>query len=377
MLIIDAHEDLAYNVLNFGRDYTRSVAETRQLEADTHSLTPSRNGNTLLGWREYQQGRVAVVFATLYVSPERRRMGDWNELYYRDANDAHQRYMTQLDVYRRLVDEHPDKFTLIETRADLKNILAHWEPDPGEGVRQAHPALPAEPVEAAPMGLVILMEGAEGVRAPGELEDWWARGVRLIGPAWAGTRFCGGTGEPGPLTPEGYALLDGMASFGFTLDLSHMDQQAALQAIDHFPGSIIASHANALALLPANESNRHLPDRVIEGLLERDGVIGIVPFNTFLKTGWAKGGSRAEVPLSVVTDQIDYICQLAGDARHVGIGSDFDGGFGVESAPEGIDTIADLRKLEPMLTARGYSGDDVAAVMGKNWQSILERSLPE
>jgi membrane dipeptidase len=361
MFIIDGHEDLAYNILNFGRDYTRPAAHTRAREAGSETI--KHNGNTLLGWQDYQDARTALVFATLYASPERKRIGDWNELYYRTPAEAHRLYMQQVDVYHKLVDEHPGKFRLVQTQADLRQTLAPWEAD-------------LAGVSGNPVGLLILMECADGVRAPAELEEWWARGVRIIGPAWAGTRFCGGTGEPGPLTQEGYALLDGMASFGFILDLSHMDQQAALQALDHYQGNLIASHANALALLPGSESNRHLPDRVIQGILERNGVIGVVPYNVFLKAGWQKGGDRSEVPLDAVAAQIDYICQLAGDAWHAGIGSDFDGGFGVESTPAGIDTIADLHRLAPLLAARGYSDDDIAAIFGLNWRRMLERSLP-
>jgi membrane dipeptidase len=78
-----------------------------------------------------------------------------------------------------------------------------------------------------------------------------------------------------------------------------------------------------------------------------------------------------------VADQIDYICQNAGDARHAGIGSDFDGGFGVQSTPPEIDTIADLRKLAPLLAERGYSEGDIAAILGGNWIEMLSKALPE
>jgi membrane dipeptidase len=83
------------------------------------------------------------------------------------------------------------------------------------------------------------------------------------------------------------------------------------------------------------------------------------------------------VPLDRVAAHIDYICQIAGDARHAGIGSDFDGGFGRQSAPDGIDTIADLQKLVPLLSRRGYSESDVAAILGENWLALLRRTLPE
>ncbi|MBT3390137.1 MAG: peptidase M19 [Chloroflexi bacterium] len=358
MLIVDAHQDLAWNMLTFGRDYTRSALETRRLEM--HSAAPRHNGDTLLGWHEYQQGRVAVIFATLFASPARRTLGEWDVQSYRDTAEARLRYSAQLDAYHRLVDQHPDKFRLIRTQTDLRAHLAEWQPE----------------TASPPVGLVILMEAAEAVGHPSELEEWWQRGVRLIGPAWAGTRFCGGTGEPGPLTSDGYALLEAMADFGFSLDFSHMDEKAVLQALDIFPGTMLASHANASALLDGLDSNRFLSDRVIHGLIERDAIIGVVPYNPFLLPGWQASDGRHRVTLGFVAAQIDYICQLAGDAAHVGIGSDFDGGFGLQSVPEGIDTIADLGKLAGLLAEKGYTESDIQSVMGQNWLNLLARSLP-
>ena len=359
-LIVDAHEDMAWNMLCFSRDYTRPVAETRQLE--TKNSTPSLNGDTLLGWDEYQAGNVALVFSTLFAAPERSKVGVWDKLCYADKEEAHRTYRDQLDAYHRLVNDHPDKFTLIQSQPDLQALLANWQQ--------------AEKTNKPPVGLLILMENAEGVRNPAELAEWWEMGVRIIGPAWVGTRFCGGTSEPGPLTTEGYQLLDGMADLSFTLDISHMDEQAVLQSLDHYPGRIIASHANAQALL-SRDSNRFLPDRVIAGLLERDGVVGIVPYNSFLDTDWKSGNPRRQVGLDKIVAQIDYICQMAGDARHVGIGSDFDGGFGLQSVPQEFDSVADLQKLAPLLAEKGYSENDIAAVLGGNWLRLLTETLPE
>jgi membrane dipeptidase len=168
-----------------------------------------------------------------------------------------------------------------------------------------------------------------------------------------------------------------MAEFGFALDLSHMDEKAVLQALDVYPGAIIASHSNAVALLKGYENNRLLSDRVIRGLLERDGVIGVVLANGFLHAEWGDNGDRQSVTLQHVVAQIDYICQLAGNARHVSLGSDFDGGFGWQSVPFEINTIADLQKLAPLLTERGYSETDIAAILGENWLDFLRRILPE
>lgn len=360
MLIVDAHQDLAWNMLTFGRDYTLSASVIRERERG--GAAPRHNGDTLLGWPEYQRGQVAIVFSTLFAAPIRRKAGDWDILCYRDIDQARDLYRAQLDLYHRLVEDHPEKFRMILTRSDLKAVWDHWG---------------LEGVSEHPVGLVVLMEGAEAVGEPEELEEWWEGGVRIIGPAWAGTRFCGGTREPGPLTKEGYALLEVMAEFGFILDISHMDERAALQALDTYPGKIIASHSNAQALLKGLDTNRHLSDRVIQALLERDGIIGIVPVNPFLLPGWRRGDPRQHVTLQRVVAQVDYICQMAGDARHVGLGSDFDGGFGLQSAPVEVDTIADLQKLSPLLAEKGYTNENIAAILGENWRALLQRSLPE
>ena len=359
-LLVDAHQDLAWNMLNFKRDYTRSALETRRIEMN--SAVPTQNGDTLLGWPEYQQGNVALIFSTLFISPARAAMGAWDSQAYTSLDQARRNALAQMDAYRRLTDEHPDQFRLIRSKGELESHLALWN-------------APA-PTKNCPVGLVILMENAEGVRVPDELAEWWELGVRIIGPAWCGTRFCGGTHEPGPLTKDGYALLDAMAEIGFTLDLSHMDRQAALQALNHYPGPVIASHANPLKMLKGSESNRHLSEDVIDGIFERDGVIGVVPYNSFLKTGWVEKDGRKTVSMELLLDRIDYYCQRAGDARHVGFGSDFDGGFGVQRVPAGIDSIADLQKLAPLLEGRGYNSSDIAAVFGGNWLTFLRKALP-
>jgi membrane dipeptidase len=366
MILVDAHEDLAYNTLVFQRDYTRSALETRRLEAGTPVI--ERNGDTLLGWPEYQRGRVAVIFSTLFVTPARRREGEWDWMSYTDTSEANRLFRQQVDVYHRLANEHPDQFKLILSRSDLDEVVNAWEqpenPDPEESKDEEG----VKP-RGKPVGLVILMEGAEGVRHPDELEEWWELGVRWIGPAWAGTRYCGGTREPGPLTKEGFALLEGMAELGFGLDISHMDEAAALQALDRYPGTIIASHSNVWSLL-RNDSNRHLSDPMLRSLIERDGMTGVVPYNHFLKKDWGKGDKRQEVSLHHLVAHIDAVCQAAGSAKHVGLGTDFDGGFGLQSVPAEIDTIADLQKLIPLLGEKGYSPEDIASILAGNW---LER----
>ncbi len=359
-LIVDAHCDLAWNMLNFGRDYARAVAETRAIERG--SITVQKNGNTLVGWPEYQRGRVAVVFSTLFAAPRRARDGSWDKQCYDSQNEAHRIYRDQMEAYRRLTESQPERFRLIRARGDLDRVVRSWE-DPNQAEK--------------PVGLVVLMEGADGILSIDELPEWHGLGLRLIGLSWGKTHYAGGTREPGPLTGDGRQLLGAMADLSFILDLSHMDEQAAWEALDIYDGPVVATHVNCLSLLPDFPTNRHFSDSLMRAILGRGGIVGSVPFNNFLKSGWSRAGGsrREEVPLQRVVAHIDHICQLAGDALHAGIGSDFDGGFGVESTPPEIDTVADLQKIAPLLQAQGYGDDDVMQIMGGNWLRCLRDNL--
>jgi membrane dipeptidase len=360
MIVVDAHEDIAWNMLTFGRDYTRAVSETRRIEEGSDA--EQHNGQTLLGWPEWVGGRVGVVFATLFAAPARRRVGPWEGLCYETAEEAHRLYRANLDAYERLFDEHPDKFRPVTDRDQLEAVLASWEGDP-----------PAEPH----LGLVLLMEGADGIREPDDLVNWYADGLRMVGLAWTGTRYSGGTSEPGALSPEGRELLEVMGGLGMILDLSHMAEEAMFQALECFPGTLIASHSNCRALLDGSEKpDRHLSDEAIREIAKRDGVIGIVPYNRFLKGTWRSGNGREGINLEHVAAHIDHVCQLVGDARHVGLGSDFDGGFGLSRAPEGLDSVADLRLIGDSLASWGYGASEIQEVLGENWLGMLRRALP-
>jgi membrane dipeptidase len=334
--------------------------ETRAREAGS-PIPQAANGQSVLGWPEYQQGRIAVIFATLFVLPRKYKTSPFERVDFETLQEAYRLTSAQMDIYRRLVEESPDKFTHITTRTELANVIATWQDNPDQPY---------------PVGLVISMEGAEGVSGEAELEEWWQKGVRLIGPVWAGTRYCGGTHEGGKFTPEGFHLLEIMQELGYTLDIAHMNEESALQALERYEGAVIASHANVRSLLPEDPHGRHLSDSVIRRLVERDGVIGVVPFNRFLKPDWKNSDPRELVRLEMVADHIDAICQIAGDAQHTGIGTDYDGGFGWPAIPLEMDTIADLPKLSQPLLARGYSQADIEAIFHGNWLRLLERTLP-
>ena len=78
----------------------------------------------------------------------------------------------------------------------------------------------------------------------------------------------------------------------------------------------------------------------------------------------------------IVADQIDHLCQLAGNSRHAGIGTDLDGGYGNEQCPSDVDTIADLQNLESILQARGYDDRDISNIFHGNFLRVLQSGLP-
>jgi len=71
---------------------------------------------------------------------------------------------------------------------------------------------------------------------------------------------------------------------------------------------------------------------------------------------------------------MDRICQIAGNARHVGIGTDLDGGFGYEQTPADLDSIADVARVADLLARRGYTPDDIEGVMHSNFLRFLREA---
>jgi len=352
MPIVDAHEDIAWNALVLGRDVRRSALETRRLEENTD--IPQRNGLCMVGLPEWLAGGVAIVCGSIFVAPASRGFPEAH--IYTTAEEAHTLAQAQLDFYHRLADEC-EQIALIGTRADLNGVLDGWE-------------------NGSPkVGIIPLMEGADPIREPAEAEQWFERGVRLVSLSWkAGSCYAGGDAVPGPLTDAGRELLAVMADLGLILDVSHLAEEAFFEAVDRFEGRIVATHANPRARVPGS---RQLSDEMIRRLVERDGVIGLVPYNRFLRPGWSKGDPKEAVTVADVAAVVDHVCQVVGDAVHAGLGSDFDGGFGAESAPAELDTVADLARIGPALAELGYGEEDIAAVLGNNWLRVLRAALPE
>jgi membrane dipeptidase len=355
-ILVDAHQDIAWNTLELNRDFAESAYAKRKKEVGAEYL--AGNGNTTTGLPEALLGRVGIIFGTLWTQPKSTEASFGpSVVLYETPREAYNAAIKQLDVYNRLADTHR-QISLIRTQGELTRVLDTWSDD--------------KTIEDRQVGIVILMEGGDPILEPRQFEEWYERGVRVVGPAWTETRYCGGTGRPGRLTALGRELLEIMATYNAILDVSHMAEEAYLEAMDLYPGTIIASHSNPRKFRP---TDRHLSDDMIRRLVERGGVMGIVPYNVFLRSV-PKSTPKHETPLDLVIQAIDYVCQLAGSAQHVGIGTDTDGGFGYEHTPAELDTIADLLLIGDRLKARGYSADDIEAILSGNFLRMLRSALP-
>ena len=353
MFIIDGHLDLAYNALVNGRNLQQPLQQLRDQEKGRHPA-----GIPLVTLPTLKEAGVGIVFGTIFTSPANRRdLATAPQFLYHDQAQAHKLGMAQLDYYHRLVDED-ETLRLVGTQADLADVVHSYQ----EGKRPL-------------LGIVPLMKGADPIREPEELELWFERGLRIIAPAWDDTHYAASTlrGSRFGLTKSGHHLLEIMADFSMIADLSHLSEQASLAVLDSYSGAIIASQSNVRALVPVDH---HLSNTQIELIGERNGVIGVSLFNLSLRRGHRRGEPKQLVTVDHIVTHIDHICQMLGNAAHVGLGTGLDGRFGAADVPMGIDTVTDLKAIAEALQERGYCAGDVTAVMSQNWQRLLQRNLP-
>ncbi len=339
--IVDSHEDIAWNVLSLGRDFTQPIAQWQEDPKITENC-----GQRMLSVPDLLAARVRLIIGTLFALPE--TAASWNEglPFYRNDAEAYAMGREQIEFYHALV-ARDERVQLIQTGLELDSFLNNLETD------------------SQKLGIIISMEGADPITTPEQLDEWVGRGLRLIGPAWRGTRYCGGTGVPGPLTPAGYQLLAEMERLSVILDISHMAEESFYQALDAYQGTIIASHSNCRHFV---NTDRQLSDDMLNRLLARDAVIGVVLYNKFL-TG------TTEASLEDAIRHISHICELAGNTLAVGIGSDFDGGFGSESIPRPMRGIADFHLLAEALLQHRFTETDVNNFFHANWTRILRQGL--
>lgn len=358
MLIFDGHLDLAMNAVEWNRDVTRPIDEVRRREeGQTDKRARGRGAVTL---PEMRRAGVGLCIATQigHSVAEDNPLPGWNS-----PEIAWAHTQAQLAWYRAM-EERGEMRQIV----DWPGLQAHvelWRGGPRDGLR-----------DDAPIGYILSLEGADSILSLEHLERAYAYGLRALGPAHYGVgRYSPGTGAAGPLTADGRGLVRKMAELGIALDVTHLTDEAFWEALKLYDGPAVwASHNNCRAVVP---HQRQLADVQLRALIDRGAVIGAAFDAWMMIPGWERFKTQpADVGLKIahIVAHIDHICQLAGDADHVGIGTDLDGGFGTEQTPMDLDTIADLPTLIDLLGQRGYSQADVAKIMHGNWLALFERA---
>lgn len=358
MLVLDAHLDLAMNAIEWNRDLTRPLQEIRAREA--HLKDKPDRGRATVSFPEMRRGGIGLCVATQIA----RLQHDNYSPVFGWASQAQAWAMTQAQRAWYEAMEEAGEVRLVRDRASLEAQVSLW----------SNPA-PPQPDDSRPIGLILSLEGADSILSPTHLERAWQYGLRAIGPAHYGPGvYAQGTSTTGGFNARGRDFLRHMHELGFILDVTHLSDECFLEALDLYPGPIWASHHMCRTLTP---HQRQLPDDFIRRLAARDAVIGMAMDAWMLVPGWVRGQSTPEstgVSLDTVANHIDHVCQITGSARHVGIGSDLDGAYGDEQTPKDLKSIADLRRLDPILRARGWRPEEVEGVLSANFLRFLRNA---
>ena len=319
-MIVDAHLDIAWNAISDGRGF----------------LAPPAPGY-LVSRPSLIAAGVGLVFATLYTAPARAERAMRTRFVYENAHEAHIMAVAQVNYYRSC------GLQMIRDRSELAAYAGGWR--------------------KGRLAAVMLMEGADPIETPAQLGAWTGMGVRIIGPAWGGTRYSGGTGAPGGLTDLGRQLMKAMARRHVILDVSHLAQQSVEEAFAMWRGPIMASHSNSRELVPGD---RQVTRQTVAEIARRGGVIGVSFYQHHLR-------ASGRATLDDVVRHVVHHAESAGGPEHVGIGTDLDGGFDSRYAP--YDDLGKLKELEARLR-RHFSRRQVEGILGGNWLDFLSRSLP-
>ncbi|HTD98278.1 MAG TPA: membrane dipeptidase [Mucilaginibacter sp.] len=353
MFTIDAHLDLSMNALEWNRDLRKPVSEINEREAGLTDK-PDR-GKGVVSLHELRKGNIGLVVATQigrYVAPDNHLPG-WHS-----PEQAWAQTLGQLAWYKAMEDD--GEMVQVTDLPSLEKHLELWNDND---------------VDHKPIGYILSLEGADSVVTLNHLERAYRNGLRAIGPAHYGPgRYANGTDSTGKMGAQGLALLKEIERLNIILDATHLCDDAFWQAMDNFKGHVWASHNNCRALV---DHNRQYSDEMIKELVGRGAVIGAPMDAWMMVPGWLRGKSTPKemgCNLEVMIDHIDHICQIAGNALHVGIGSDLDGAFGREQCPYDLETIADLQKVPALLRKRGYTETDVENMMHGNWLRFLRKA---
>ncbi|MGB6866171.1 MAG: dipeptidase [Candidatus Aminicenantaceae bacterium] len=380
-------------------DLATKVSELHDkvLTVDTHADTPSRllSGDWDIGERHESTGRRgskidlprmveggldAEFFAVFVGQGARTPEG------YEAAKESAFRV---LDAIHKMCEDYPELVALATTPEDAYRIEK-------EGKRAAFIGME----NGYPIGQDLSL-----------IENYYDRGVRYITLCHSGDNdICDSSTdregqEDNGLSEFGKEVVAECNRLGIMVDISHASEKSFFDIVETTKAPIIASHSSSRALC---DHPRNLTDEQLKALAENGGVIQICFVSSFVKEQppnperdaaiealREKYGSRRNIQdeaerakameeyqevyekypgerttLQELVDHIDHVVELIG-VDHVGIGTDFDGGGGVE----GCNDVTEMPNITEELLKRGYSEEDIQKIWGGNIMRVFSRVI--
>lgn len=355
IFIVDGHLDLAMNAVEWNRDLTKPLDAIRQREMNMNDKPDRGRGTVCLP--ELRKGKIGLVMATQLAryTPPGSALPGWNS-----PQQAWAMTQAQLAWYREM--EATGEMVQITNLIELDTHLRLWNDDSLDDQNKA-------------VGYILSLEGADSLVDSSYLYKAHAYGLRAIGLSHFGPgRYAPGTKMEGEINSAGLALLKDIEKLNLILDVTHLTDEGFNQVMEQYKGPIWASHHNVRTIVP---NQRQLSDDQIKQLIERGAVIGgmldcwamDIRFIDTVSDPW-----QLDIRLEQLVDHWDHICQIAGNADHIAIGTDLDGIFGTEQSPWDLNSISDLQKFQSILSSRGYTQRDIENIFHGNWLRFIRKA---
>jgi membrane dipeptidase len=235
------------------------------------------------------------------------------------------------------------------------------------------------------IAVIMGVQNAEHFRQPADVKKFYQLGQRCAQLTYNSQNLIGsGSTErvDGGISDFGEQIIKAMNEVGMLIDVSHSGDRTTLDAIELSPKPIAITHSNCRAL---NDHPRLKTDEAIRKLAAKGGVMGITGVRMFVR-------GQEPTTLEHIVDHIDHVVKLAG-IEHVGIGSDSDlhgyddmppdqykqlkesykasYGFRDKIDIEGFDHPRKTFDLTEALIRRGYSDENIGAILGGNFRRLL------
>jgi membrane dipeptidase len=232
-------------------------------------------------------------------------------------------------------------------------------------------AATADDFQAGKVTAIVHLEGAEAISPDlSNLEHWYARGLRSLGPVWSRSnafaegvpfRFPSSPDVGDGLTEAGRELVRACNRLGILVDLSHLNWAGFWDVARLSEAPLVATHSNAHALC---ESSRNLTDDQLAAIRDSGGIVGVNFAVGFLR---ADGKEDADTSVSEIVRHVDYLVELMG-VDHVAFGSDFDGAV----VPHDLGGVGGLPLLVDALRSAGYDEGALAKITHGNWLRVFD-----